>query len=70
MSDAEKSLIFAVKELNFIDHAESVIRLIAGLNANETSIEAWINEIGALKQQVEDAKTTQSSQEEASVPAS
>ena len=70
MSDAEKSLISAVKELNFIDHAESVIRLISGLNANETSIEAWINEIGALKQQVEDAKKTQLSEEEASVPAS
>lgn len=52
LSDAEKSLINAVRELNFIGNAESVIRLMAGLNANETSVEGWINEIGALRSQL------------------
>lgn len=52
LSDAEKSLINTVRELNFIGNAESVIRLMSGLNANETSVESWINEIGALKSQL------------------
>jgi len=52
LSDAEKSLINAVRELNFISNAESVVRLMAGLNANETSVEGWINEIGALRSQL------------------
>jgi hypothetical protein len=56
LSDAEKSLIETVRALNFIGNAESVIRLMAGLNANETSVEGWINEIGALKSQLAPAK--------------
>jgi len=52
LSDAEKSLINTVRELNFIGNAESVLRLMAGLNANETSVESWINEIGALRSQL------------------
>lgn len=52
LSDAEKALINTVRELNFIGNAESVIRLMSGLNANETSVESWINEIGALKSQL------------------
>ena len=52
LSDAEKSLINTVRELNFISNAESVVRLMAGLNANETSVEGWINEIGALRSQL------------------
>jgi N-acetyl-anhydromuramyl-L-alanine amidase AmpD len=59
VSDAEKKLIEAVRELGFIDHAESVIRVVAGLGANESSIEGWINEIGALKAQLEEAQKTQ-----------
>lgn len=59
MSDAEKKLIEAVRELGFIDHAEATIRIVAGLGANETSIESWINEIGALKAQLEEAQKTQ-----------
>ena len=42
----------AVRELNFIEHAESTIRIVAGLGANENSIEQWINEIGAIKSQL------------------
>jgi hypothetical protein len=56
LSDAEKSLINTVRELNFVGNAESVIRLMAGLNANETSVEGWINEIGALKSQLAPVK--------------
>jgi hypothetical protein len=56
LSDAEKSLINTVRELNFIGNAEAVIRLMAGLNANETSVESWINEIGALKSQLAPAQ--------------
>ena len=52
LNDAEKSLINAVRELNFIGNAEAVIRLMAGLNANESSVDSWINEIGALKSQL------------------
>ena len=52
LSDSEKSLIDTVRELNFIGSAEAVIRLMAGLNANETSVDSWINEIGALKSQL------------------
>jgi N-acetyl-anhydromuramyl-L-alanine amidase AmpD len=59
MSEAEKRLIEAVRELGFIDHAEATIRIVAGLGANETSIEAWISEIGALKAQLEEAQKTQ-----------
>ncbi len=59
MSDAEKKLIEAVRELGFIDHAEATIRIVAGLGANEESIEGWINEIGALKAQLEEAQKTQ-----------
>ena len=51
----EQSLLDAVRELNFIDHAEAVIRVVAGLGANEASIDSWINEIGALKAQVSGA---------------
>lgn len=35
LNDAEKSLINAVRELNFIGNAESVIRLMADLNATK-----------------------------------
>lgn len=52
VSEEEQKLIDAVRELNFIDHAESVIRIVSGLHANEGSIEGWINEIGALKSQL------------------
>ena len=59
MSDAEKKLIEAVCELGFIEHAEATIRIVAGLGANEESIEGWINEIGVLKAQLEEAQKTQ-----------
>jgi hypothetical protein len=52
VSAEEQKLVDAVRELNFIDHAESVIRVVAGLNADESSIEGWINEIGVLKSQL------------------
>jgi murein DD-endopeptidase MepM/ murein hydrolase activator NlpD len=52
VSPEEQSLVDAVRELGFLDHAENVIRVVAGLNANETSIEGWINEIGAIKSQL------------------
>lgn len=60
LSDAEKSLINTVRELNFIGNAEAVIRLMAGLNANETSVESWINEIGALKSQLAPSQEVES----------
>jgi hypothetical protein len=52
--DAPKyqALLDAVREINYIDHAEAVVRIIAGLNANETSVEGWINQIGALKSEL------------------
>lgn len=56
LSAEETSLLNAVRELQYIDHAEAVIRVVAGLNANETSIEGWINEIGAIKSQIQAAQ--------------
>jgi murein DD-endopeptidase MepM/ murein hydrolase activator NlpD len=58
LSEQEQSLLNAVRELGFIDHAEPVIRIICGLHANEGSIEGWINEIGALKAQLNSLSTT------------
>ena len=52
VNEQEQKLLDAVRELNFIEHAESTIRIVAGLGANENSIEQWINEIGVLKSQL------------------
>jgi len=52
LSDGEKSLINAVRELNYITYAEPVVRLMSGLNATATSVEEWINENGALRHQL------------------
>ena len=52
VNEQEQKLLDAVRELNFIEHAESTIRIVAGLGANENSIEQWINEIGAIKSQL------------------
>lgn len=57
MSEAEHSLIDAVREIN-IDaaEAEAIVRLVHGLGANHGSIEQWINEIGALKASLAEAQ--------------
>lgn len=56
VNEEEQKLIDAVRELGFIDHAEAVVRVVAGLHANENSIESWINEIGALKAELNTAQ--------------